>query len=797
MEIQVANNDEFDIKYITMDNDSGYVSHNQESNSDSSMENFTKTAISEPVYISEDALLEKPDIVVQEIFNFQTKKSCNAEIMNNSNSLDSSDLILSSSVISQETTFSGFDNDCSDSDLSVEIPFAKPILVNTAIDGLGTIDANDSSDTNFLIDKSVSCNVPSKKKLTLIFSKCTDENVYSVKRKYNSLSPKKHDSFGESNEIGSTIVNDVGNNRGSNLIRTDADIEGKFEQNTDEPSKTEIEDCDNLARRGITNAENILESTFSPGKFIILKDDISEPKKFDIDVSLVQNNSVLLSVTPKKEFKNSVDPNVSPDLFEEEVQVPINEMPNRNFIAEEKYIIKKDQRILKRVQNALKGVLPPFSVTIVQLSINEMLNRLESNTEYFWTSGCPIQKEADSTEVLNSSNESSVSGGSKSLLITESMQECVNKLWPEVLESRYHGLHFNRSKLSEQFEESCAKYGQRYVGAETQSTCSVFEMNFPSPVKRKQLKQRWPAKSPGRRLSHLARRRITFSSANLQAGLSAAGSRARQILVDAKKLDSLRRNRSPRKSPRKTPRKSPRIKSRTPSTSGTSNLKNDLKTQILRDHYFHPQRSPFRCFQLEAEKKRKRNEWDDIHVSKVSKTAASDIRPSQSELKAKFSKTTVTSVSLSSSISQSGELSALHKKKLQWAVYEALRSQNIMPIHPQFKMFASVLARVTRRFLLNLSSNGPRPDGGTSERMLRITRHHVYAVVKGKTVDEIINDYLKNRTKAVRPQGYVGIQEFNDKNKEAANDKENAISSKINSVASLEKKNWNSYPIPV
>lgn len=93
----------------------------------------------------------------------------------------------------------------------------------------------------------------------------------------------------------------------------------------------------------------------------------------------------------------------------------------------------------------------------------------------------------------------------------------------------------NRSKLSEELEELCIKYGQRYVGAETQSTCTVFETNFISPTKRKQTKQRWAVKSPGRRLSHLARRRITFSSANLQAGPSSLmGSRARQILVDAK-----------------------------------------------------------------------------------------------------------------------------------------------------------------------------------------------------------------------------------------------------------------------
>lgn len=91
----------------------------------------------------------------------------------------------------------------------------------------------------------------------------------------------------------------------------------------------------------------------------------------------------------------------------------------------------------------------------------------------------------------------------------------------------------NRSNLSEEFEDLCAKYAQRYVGDETQSSCTVFQ-NSKSPLKRKLIKQRWSIKSPGRRLSHLARRRITFSSANLQSSASSLGNRSRLILVDAK-----------------------------------------------------------------------------------------------------------------------------------------------------------------------------------------------------------------------------------------------------------------------
>lgn len=96
---------------------------------------------------------------------------------------------------------------------------------------------------------------------------------------------------------------------------------------------------------------------------------------------------------------------------------------------------------------------------------------------------------------------------------------------------------YNRSKLSEDFEILCMKYADRYVGCETQSTCTVFQQPLlSSPLKRKASKLRWAIKSPGRRLSHLAKRRITFSSANLQASASSSALNAhtRQIVLDSK-----------------------------------------------------------------------------------------------------------------------------------------------------------------------------------------------------------------------------------------------------------------------
>lgn len=82
----------------------------------------------------------------------------------------------------------------------------------------------------------------------------------------------------------------------------------------------------------------------------------------------------------------------------------------------------------------------------------------------------------------------------------------------------------------------------------------------------------------------------------------------------------------------------------------------------------------------------------------------------------------------------------------------------------------------------------PRPEGGTSERMLRIARHHVYAVVKGKSVDEIINEYLKNRKKLQKPQGYVAVEDFN-KSKESDLNKENVNVVKSSTKSGSNRKN--------
>lgn len=118
-----------------------------------------------------------------------------------------------------------------------------------------------------------------------------------------------------------------------------------------------------------------------------------------------------------------------------------------------------------------------------------------------------------------------------------------------------------------------------------------------------------------------------------------------------------------------------------------------------------------------------------------------------------------------------------------------MRSQKIGINHPKFKAYASTLARVTRRFLPNLSANAPRPEGGTSERMLRIARQHVFAVTRGKTVDEIVQTVLENKMKIpIKPTGYIGLDTENDKN---IKNKENIFHDKSNIICNNSNDKFN------
>ena len=76
-------------------------------------------------------------------------------------------------------------------------------------------------------------------------------------------------------------------------------------------------------------------------------------------------------------------------------------------------------------------------------------------------------------------------------------------------------------------------------------------------------------------------------------------------------------------------------------------------------------------------------------------------------------------------------------QKLLWAVAEALRGKGIDMRDPRFKQCASQLARTVRKYLPDLENkNVPRKSGSTSDRMLKLAKHHVLLIVEAKSTEK-------------------------------------------------------------
>lgn len=159
---------------------------------------------------------------------------------------------------------------------------------------------------------------------------------------------------------------------------------------------------------------------------------------------------------------------------------------------------------LQRLMSLLQGVPPPPSVTIPQISLNEVLQRLKDNADKV-VSANEIQEPVDSLWKPSASLEV--------VLKTD---------WPEIKNIVYPDIHFNLCNASEDVEHISMKLHERFIGAETSSWCNSVTA-LPNSAK-KRLRRSFSSTSPGCRLSHLARRRQTFSSANLAQLSSVAGS---------------------------------------------------------------------------------------------------------------------------------------------------------------------------------------------------------------------------------------------------------------------------------
>ncbi|KAL2735595.1 hypothetical protein V1478_003235 [Vespula squamosa] len=371
----------------------------------------------------------------------------------------------------------------------------------------------------------------------------------------------------------------------------------------------------------------------------------------------------------------------------------------------------------------------------------------------------------------------------KSLILynTVGEKEVENLPWSEAYFHKFHGIHYNRNKSIEEFENLTMKLCERFIGAETQSTCNVFfsKQGPGSARKRSVLAKRNYGQSPGKRLSHLARRRRTFSSANLQ-GLNLNDKR--QLVLSVKK-PTTRKGKSPRgKSPRyKSPRgKSPRGSAkkkvaRRLTLENTSPYKTKLDTsrralfqsppldkagpsKLFNCSNINPQTIKRALFPtpkkedilmegvkiIATEESKKRKSEDDLQGPrfKWAKSLSFDcpLELQNTTLRSwdreRHSSGNVLSQHEMSVTQGKGELSDTHRKKLLWAVAEALRGRGIGMGHPQFKQYASNLARTVKKLMPDLENkNIPRKPGSTSDRMLKLAKHHALLITDTRTTE--------------------------------------------------------------
>ncbi|XP_011496399.1 PREDICTED: uncharacterized protein LOC105361016 [Ceratosolen solmsi marchali] len=349
--------------------------------------------------------------------------------------------------------------------------------------------------------------------------------------------------------------------------------------------------------------------------------------------------------------------------------------------------------------------------------------------------------------------------------------------WPDAYKHKCHEIYYNRNKVIEDFENLRLKLCDRYIGAETQSTCNIwFAKQMPgSTRKRNLLAKRNNGQSPGKRLSYLARRRRTFSSANLQ-GLGLA--EKKHLILNVRK-GFIRKGKSPRgKSPRtKTPRSSakkrhlrrlvlegpsprktkietskralfqspPLDKPCSSQTVATTNVNNNNPQKIKRALFPTPKKneagdiSQTQSLSFPESRKRKNDDELENPRQKWAKSLSFDCARN---LDNSSSNTwNPARHSTSGVLSKDGtlyygkcELSETHRKKLLWAVAEALRSKGIGMNHSLFKQYATSLARTVRKFMPDLENkNLPRKPGSTSDRMLKLAKRHVLLIVETKT----------------------------------------------------------------
>ncbi|XP_022226250.2 uncharacterized protein LOC111076674 [Drosophila obscura] len=507
---------------------------------------------------------------------------------------------------------------------------------------------------------------------------------------------------------------------------------------------------------------------------------------------------------------------------------------------------RRERELYRRIRRCLQGVRPPPTVTTPDLDVITTVLGMKEQVLNFLC-------QEPSTSVASIA-ESDISNSSSLFKPTHSLSDAQNMGWREVLGVRQHGLSYNLNKAAEQNEYLSMSVVDRYVGVETATSY----VRSPSSAKKRNMRMKMLTQSPGNRLSHLAKRRAIFSSANLATNsLKLNSSIGPQILLDTKKVRNKRKATPKRKTPgskkkaRKTPTSSARKRlCRTdlikpgPSRETSKRALFQSPAKTLQQQLMPPkpifkpeianrvEKSKRALFSpdhqgssssnhLETLLKRKRNACDDEDAElasqsrklfRVDSSGASGLTPRALKIKSqsfcigagsstaahqqRVLQSTVSAsgsnarlgLGLSGSSSNLATCSSigtplLHKlqrahsemsgtpnssmtdnqrKKLLWAVSQALQEKKITSKHESFRQLAADLTRVVKRifqefYLGQTTSN--------SETLLRLAKKFAYSVIVGKNSDDVYMNARSQESEAkrlssTRLSGYIGPEEF-------------------------------------
>lgn len=142
-------------------------------------------------------------------------------------------------------------------------------------------------------------------------------------------------------------------------------------------------------------------------------------------------------------------------------------------ILTDKHIEKTERALNKHIQSLLSGIIPPPSVTFVQHDISNLLSMYKRNiTLMDVPSAIACNNNKKQTEDTSDGTNTNTNP-----TIPIKPNELDNIEWPQIKRTNAYGLHYNRTKYTDNIEIMYMKLVERNVGQETASSFTVSGVN--------------------------------------------------------------------------------------------------------------------------------------------------------------------------------------------------------------------------------------------------------------------------------------------------------------------------------